>query len=83
MSVGRLAAGDDAKGCHHLLQWMRLQVSRSTYLLFAERLVFDSQLYTPEEGAGNTERRLKVAFIVYGRQTADTEVALQNVVHTG
>jgi len=48
-----------------------------------ERLVFDSQKSTPENGAGDTEPRLKVAFIVDGRQPADTKLVPQNVVHIG
>jgi len=62
---------------------MRLQLSRSNNALLEERLVFDSQIHTPEDGAGDTELRLKVAFIVDRRQPADTEVVPQNVVHTG
>jgi len=82
-SVGCLTVGDDGKGCHHLLQWMRLQLPRSINALLEERLVFYSQIYTPEDGAGDTEPRLKVAFIADRRQPADIEVVPQNVVHTG
>jgi len=62
---------------------MRLQLSRSINALLEERLVLDSQIYKPEDGAGDTALRLKVAFIVDGRQPADTEVVPQNVVNTG
>jgi len=53
---------------------MRLQLARSMNALLEEGLFFDSQIYTPEDGAGDTEPRLKVAFIVDRRQPADTEV---------
>jgi len=62
---------------------MRLQLARSINELLEERLVFASQIYTPEDGAGDTEPRLKFAFILDRRQPADTEVVPQNVVHTG
>jgi len=61
---------------------MRLQLARSIIALLEERLVLDSQVYTPEYSAGDTEPRLNVSFIVDGRQPVDTEVVPQNVVHT-
>jgi len=62
---------------------MRFQLARRINALLEERLVLDSQIDTPKNGAGDTEPRLKVPVIVDRKQTANTEVVPKNGVHTG
>ena len=62
---------------------MRLQLARCLTAPLEGRLVLDSQIDTPEDGAGHTKPRLKVPVIVDGKQPANTELVYQNDVHTG
>jgi len=82
-SVGRLSVGNHAKGYHHLLQWMRLQLARRINALLEERLVHNSQIHTPTDGARDTELRLKVPVIVDREHTANTEAVSHSGVHAG
>jgi len=79
-SVGRFAKRNDTKGGHHLLQWMRFQISRCIDPLLEERLVLDSQLDTPKDGAKDIKSRLEVVLIVDGLRTCDAEVVPQEGV---